>query len=219
MKRFGFLLIIILMPFTSFAGGEKDDVFEFTHNRLSFSGLLTSSDAYELEASYHYMFNRYVGVGGAIGYWQVYYVDGGASGNDWDIDSDYNKPSNLYLRPTLVLKSPALRIKSADVGIYAEPGFMMNIPYARVCIHQFTNWPDYVYKYVSTSQGQWFAMDLRVGVYANVGPLGFSAGYVMSNLDVYSRYRHLSYKNVSFREFYPEKSFMQGAYLTLSYYF
>lgn len=60
---------------------------------------------------------------------------------------------------------------------------------------------------------------MRLGVYLNLGPCGFSAGYMMSNLDVYSGYRKLSYRGLSFGQFYTEKSFMQGAYLTLSYYF
>ena len=201
------------------AQDKKEANFEFNHNRVTFSGLVTSSDSYQLEASYHYMFNRYIGLGGGFGYWKVWYEDGWASEKDWEIESDENKPSNFYLRPSLVLKSPALKIKQADLGLYAEPGVMLNIPYQGANIRQYTNWPDYDYKHVCTPKGQWFAVDLRIGVYMNSGPVGFSAGYMMSNYDVYSQYRHLSYKGNSFGKYYPKKSFMQGAYLTASYYF
>lgn len=181
--------------------------------------MLTSSDSWQLELGYHYMFNRFIGIGGAVGGWQVYYEDGWASGNKWEIESDDNKPWNLYLRPSVVLKSPALKVGQVDLGLFAEPGVMMNVPYARVWIRQHTDWPEYDSRSVSTTRGQWFAVDLRVGIYANIGPCGFCAGYLMSNFDVYSQYRHLSYDGVRFSRFYPEKSFMQGAYLSLSYYF
>lgn len=220
MKKFGLLVMVLL---SSSAGGFAEDVkdgnFEFSHNRFSFSGLLTSSDSYQIEASYHYMFNRLIGVGGALGYWQVWYENGWAAEKDWEIESDDNKPYNLYLRPSLILKTPALKVKQVDMGLYAEPGVMLNIPYASANIRQYTIWPDYDLKHVSTSKGQWCAVDLRVGLYVNFGPVGFSAGYTMSNFDVYSQYRHLSYKGYSFQKYYPKKSFMQGAYLTASYYF
>ncbi|MBJ2184470.1 MAG: hypothetical protein JFR38_08205 [Muribaculaceae bacterium] len=212
-------LIALATALISTAGNAKDDVFEFSHNRIAFNGLLTSSDSYTLEATYHYMFNHYISAGGGIGYWQVYYEDGRASGNGWEIDSDDNKPSNLYLRPSLVLKSPAIRIKSVNIGLFAEPGLMMGIPYKRVCINRIQNWTVSGYDYISTGKGQWLSFDLRAGVYANAGPCGFSIGYMMSNLDVYSQYRKLSYDGHTFGEFYPKRPFMQGAYLALSYYF
>ncbi|MCM1355060.1 MAG: hypothetical protein NC212_01475 [Staphylococcus sp.] len=220
MKRFAILsLLMFVSALTSLADGVRAGNFEFSHNRFSFGAMLTSSDSYQLEASYHYMFNPYLGVGGAFGYWQVYYEDGWASGKDWEIESDDNKPYNLYLRPSVVIKSPALRVGSVDLGLYAEPGAMVNVPYTSVWVRQYTQFPDYDMHRVSTGSGQWFALDVRLGVYANVGPCGFSAGYMMSNLDVYSGYRNLSYRGLSFGQFYPVKSFMQGAYLTLSYYF
>lgn len=50
-----------------------------THHRIGFNGALTSSDSWQLEFSYHYMFNRYIGLGGSMGSWQVWYEDGWAS--------------------------------------------------------------------------------------------------------------------------------------------
>lgn len=159
------------------------------------------------------------GVGCGLGNWQNYYEDGYASGHDWAIDDDDNKPWNLYLRPSVVLKSPELRIKQVSLSLYAEPGLMLNIPYTKVCIERSYNLQVVDYDYISTSKEQWLAVDVHLGVNADIGPCGFSVGYLMSNLDIYSHFRHLSYNGVSFSEFYPEKSFMQGAYLTLSYNF
>lgn len=213
-------IFIVLFSYMHISATEKaEENFDFTHNRFAFSGLITSSDSYQFEASYHYMLNRYMGLGGALGYWKVWYEDGWGAEKDWDIESDDNKPFNFYLRPSIVLKSPSIKLRKFDVGLFAEPGVMLNVPYASVNIRQYTNWPSYDLKYISTSKGQWFAVDMRLGTYVNFGSVGFTAGYMMSNFDVYSQYRHLSYKGSTFNKFYPKKSFMQGAYLSASYYF
>ena len=205
----------------SYAEEKKASNFEFSKNRGSFSGTLTSSCSWQLEAGYHYMLCRYVGVGGSIGLWKVYFEEGRAYGDDWEVEweDDNNRPENFYLRPSLILKTPAIKIRSVDLGLYAEPGVMLNVPYAQVWVSQKIDWHRYESKRVWTNGGQWFAADLRAGVYLNFGPCGLSAGYMMSNHDVYSQYRSLSYRGVSFKRFYPRKPFMQGAYLDLSYYF
>lgn len=192
---------------------------EFGHNRVSFSGTLSSSDSYSLEMAYHCMFCNYVGAGGALGYWSNYYEDGWASGHEWNISDDDNRPANLYLRPSLVLKSPAVKIRDSRLSLFAEPGVMLNIPYQRVCIETTHYWPAIDYTYISTTGGQWLALDLRLGFNLDVGPCGIALGYFMSNLDIYSQYRHLSFRGTSFNDFYPEKPFMQGAWLALSYRF
>lgn len=192
---------------------------DLTHNRAYISGMLTSSDSWQVDLGYHYMIFPYLGVGGGIGWWSNYYVEGYASGSNWSISSDDEKPWNMYIRPSIVFKTPALKIKEVYIGGYAEPGIMMNIPYHSVYIDNTSKWPNTEYEKISTNKGQWGAFDARIGVYINMGSCGLSLGYMMSNLDIYSQRRHLSYNGVSFSKFYPKKSFMQGAFLTASYYF
>ncbi|MCC8120342.1 MAG: hypothetical protein LIP09_16605 [Bacteroidales bacterium] len=165
------------------------------------------------------MINDIVGVGGSLGYWKNYYEDGWAAGKDWAIDSEDNKPSNLYLKPSIVLKSPSLNIKGIPLALYVEPGLMLNIPYQRVWIEKTPNWPNTDYDHISTSKGQWLAGEARIGINVELGPGALCVGYFMSNLDIYSQYRHLSYQGISFKEFYPSKPFMQGAFITLVYHF
>lgn len=211
-------ILILFMPGMLFPAhiSAMEDV---TCHRVAFNGTLTSSYSYSVEASYHYMLCKYVGIGGAFGHWANYYDDGWASGSNWNIDEDDNKPSNLYLRPSVVLKTPAIKYRASSWSLLAEPGVMLNIPYQRVCIESTSRWPVIDYEYISTGNGQWLALELRVGISYENGPCGVSAGYMMSNLDIFSQYRHLSYKGISFRDFYPSKPFMQGAYLSLSYNF
>ncbi len=210
------ILLVVFILITSPLILANDTEYN-THHRVGFNGALTSSDTWQLEFSYHYMLNKYVGLGGSVGSWEVWYEDGWASGKNWNIDEDDNKPWNFYLRPSVLLKTPALKYRACAWSLFAEPGVMLNIPYQRVCIESTPNWPAIEYDYISTTKGQWLAFDLRLGVSLDVGPCGISAGYMMSNLDVYSQYRHLSYKGISFKDFYPRKSFMQGAYISLSY--
>ncbi len=209
------ILCIAICCSLSFTAIAEDKM----HHRVGFNGALTSSDSWQLEFSYHYMFNNCVGLGGSVGSWKVWYEDGWASGSNWNIDDDDNKPSNFYLRPSVLLKTPAWKYSACAWSIFAEPGVMLNIPYQRVCIEKTPNRPDTDYDYISTNKGQWLALDLRIGVSLDVGPCGISAGYMMSNLDVYSQYRHLSYNRISFEKFYPKKPFMQGVFMSCSYNF
>lgn len=210
--RFIFALLILASASVTWAQNEGA-----THRRVSATGTLASSDVYSIEGAFHYMFFPYLGVGGAFGYWANYYDNGWASGDDWNIDDDDNKPSNLYLRPSVILKTPSIRIKATEWSLYAEPGLMLNVPYQRVRIEKTNRWPVTEYGYASTNKGQWFAVDLRAGISVQIGSCGITAGYLMSNFDIYSQYRHLKYHGESFEKFYPRKSFMQGAFLSLSY--
>lgn len=213
------IILTVLISFLSIMASAKGVEEEPGHNRVAINGLLTSQDSYQLEASYHYMISKYAGVGGALGYWKNYSEDGCPRGNYWSISLDDMKPDNFYLRPSVIFKSPAIKIKDAQVGLFAEPGIMLNIPYRRVCLDLTYNWPATDYEYVSTNHGQWCAIDVRLGVFLNCGGFGISAGYMMSNFDIYSQSRHLSYQGQSFEKFYPDDNFMQGAYLSCSYYF
>lgn len=46
---------------------------------------------------------------------------------------------NLYLRPSVILKSPYVKFKATEWSLYAEPGGMLNVPYQRVCIEKTQN--------------------------------------------------------------------------------
>lgn len=214
-----FVCTALLASVNAMADDTKEVDDDFTHHRASITGALTSSDCYQLQLSYHYMIWRFFGVGGGFGNWQNYYEDGYASGPNWAIDGDDNKPWNLYLRPSVILKTPPLALGQVRLSLYAEPGVMIMIPYTKVCIEKTYGLQVVDYDYISTNKGQWLAVDVHLGVNADIGPCGVSIGYLMSNLDIYSQMRHLSYNGISFRDFYPRKSFTQGAYLTLSYNF
>ena len=67
MRKLLLVVFLITSPLILFAKDTEDNI----HHRLGFNGALTSSDTWQLEFSYHYMFNRYVG--GSVGSWKVWY--------------------------------------------------------------------------------------------------------------------------------------------------
>ncbi|WP_289115086.1 hypothetical protein [uncultured Bacteroides sp.] len=72
---------------------------------------------------------------------------------------------NLYLRPSVVLKSPCVKFKATEWSLYAEPGGMLNVPYQRVCIEKTQNPMLTDYDYISTNKDQWLAIDVRLDIY------------------------------------------------------
>lgn len=72
-----FCLVVFLLAIMPVHAEE-----EALKNRVALSGLLTSSDSWQIEFSYHYMFNKYIGLGGSVGLWKVYYEEGWASGSN-----------------------------------------------------------------------------------------------------------------------------------------
>ena len=210
------ILWIAIAAFTATASGASDIEY-FTHHRASVSGTLTSSLTYSAEMGYHYMLRDFAGIGISLGYWKNFYAEGWAAESNWNISSDDECPSNLYLRPSVIIKSPAVRIRDAYLSLYGEPGVMINLPYQRVAIESTSEWPKTDYTFISTTKGQWLAMELRAGICIDIGGCGISAGYMFSNYDINSQYRHLSYRGVSFNRYYPRKPVMHGAFLSLSY--
>lgn len=199
------------------AAGRATEDDPMGRHRFGFNGALTSSDTWQLETEYHYMLNPYVGLGGSLGVWKQYYYDGLPDGRDWELDDDDRYLSNLYLRPSVLLVSPALfRIKDAKVHLMAEPGIMMNVPYQCVGINIYENGIETDYKSPSSSRGQWCAVDCRAGVTVKVGPANFSAGYMISNFSIYSIAGNIEFRGEKFSRFYPNKRYLQGAFLSVT---
>ncbi len=111
---FRFILTISLtcaLHLYSFAAEKKNQIFEFENNRIAFSGAFSNSSTWQLDFSYHYMINRYIGFGGSLGLWKTAYPEGQPKGNDWYAEWDSNDISNIFIRPSIILKTPPLRIK------------------------------------------------------------------------------------------------------------
>ena len=52
---------------------------------------------------------------------------------------------------------------------------MLNVPYQQVSIEKTQNWTHTEYDYISTNKGQWFAIDVRLGINMDI-VFGFRFG-------------------------------------------
>lgn len=222
MKNFGaiILALALLGPNAANASGKDEDGGAW-HHGVGVTGELTSSDTWQLEASYHWFPVKYVGVGASVGLWRQIGYDGAPSANEWRTDEGDRSLMNGFFMPSLLLRTPAIiRTEVVDIGLMAEPGFMMNVPYSRVDIEE-TDGVGYTtgYDHVSCNRGRWYAFSLRTGVYASFDQIHLSAGYVYSDLDIYGMRRDMVYRGTRFDDFYPKRKRIGGAFLRISYSF
>lgn len=191
-------------------------------HHVSLTGALIVDDTWQLEAGYHYMVCPLVGVGGQVGMWRQFASGGVPAGSGWRIDDDDERAMNFYVQPSVVVQSPAL-VKTSGFGLrlFAEPGFMLNIPYGGASILKFDSGSRYVedYDHVSCSDGRWWAFSLKVGLSVSIEQMDFSLGYLFSTLDVYGMRRNMKYGGVRFDDFYPARENVHGAFIRASYNF
>lgn len=101
----------------------------------------------------------------------------------------------------------------------AEPGMMICIPYERVNIDIIHEMITTDYADASANGGQWLSLDCRAGLYINVYCCNFIISYEISNLDIFSRRRRMSYNGISFDRFYDRSNGFQGVFAAISYNF
>ena len=213
------LTLLYLLGSVLVASAQDND--SFYKNSTALGGELTLQGTWQVDVSYHRMFTPYVGVGASVGMWKQVSYDGVPEGNGWIVSSDYREAEDFFLRPSLRLVSPTiLKIADAKLKLFAEPGFMMNIPLGNVFVDLLGNYnttKDVVN--VHTSKGTWYAFDCKLGLSVDVGDMSIWTGYKFSTLDTYAMRRNLVYDNVRFNDFYPKKKCMHGVFLAVSYNF
>ncbi len=220
MALYKYLFVAFLFIVINVRSDAQDDSVSCTVHSVGITGAITSSNTWQLEASYHWFPIRYVGIGGGIGFWKQYSTDAVPQGKYWKVNEGYQSPSDLYFRPSLVFISPSL-VSGDDfsVRLFAEPGLMLNIPYENVYIDICSD--EYLiphaYQKISSNNGQWCFFDARIGVSAKIEPLSISIGYMFSTLDVYSMRRNMVYDNHSLGSFYPKAKNVHGVYMTVSF--
>ncbi len=201
----------------SLAAASTEDTDEsHRHHRIGVTGEIKSNVIWQLEASYHWFPFRFIGIGASVGFWKE--IGGDRPGSDhWRVDEKSENAMDLFLMPSIVIQTPAL-IKTEDVriGLMAEPGLMMNVPYDKVYIEETNMGIPVAYSKVSYNKGKWFAFSFRVGAYASFDNVSITLGYVHSDLDIYAMRRNMQYRNVRFNDFYPKPKNCGGMYISIS---
>lgn len=221
MKTLYILLLFVTSANMSVFASDDAEGYAVKHHQAAMTGELTSATTWQLELSYHWFPIKYVGIGASVGCWKQIEYDQSPATNEWRLSEDSRSMSNLFFMPSIMLVSPAIiRTEYVDIGIMAEPGFMMNVAYDKVVIENtYGTVIPQDYKEVSCNNGKWYAFNFRIGVYAIFDPICISLGYAYSDLDIYAMRRNMQYKNIRIGDFYPNPKSTNAFFLRISYSF
>lgn len=201
----------------------------FPRHTLAISGGLMTNEAYDLRATYYYYFTPHVGVGGSFGYYGQWYSDGiyeerrrdGLYQGTFSVSPHDNRSSNAYLAPSLSLQTPTLlRLGKMRIKSQNEIGLMLQLPLQTMSINRTDS-----HLWSSTSDvklrlsGTWLFWQLRTSIEAHWNNHYASIGYGLSDFDIYSSRRGITYAGVSFNQFYPKKSLTHSIHISFGVYF
>lgn len=213
------IFILLLLCYILPIKAQQEE--KLIRNKITVSGMLTSSDTWQIDASYHYMICHNIGIGASIGMWKQISVEGLPKGEGWKLYEKNEKLENFYIRPSIYLTSPKIvRLSECGINLFIEPGFMMNLPYNKVLIlSQDKRGITHDLKELKSHNGRWYAFDCKAGLSLDFGEGGFSVGYIYSSLDIFAMRRCMEYGNKSFNDFYPSKKPLHGGYISVYYAF
>lgn len=194
---------------------------EITRNSIAVEMALTSDDTWSVEVGYRFRLLHFLSAGVSLGYWKTYTEPNVPNGSNWYVSDEDRKISNFYLRPNIMFITPKLfSIRDCIFHLYANPGLMLNIPYAKADIDIIEPNGAVLYNDKATNhKGKWCAFDIGCGIMFGTDDVNFSIGYQFSTIDVYGMHRDLSYKGKSFADFYPKRKYQYGAVIGISYNF
>ncbi len=211
-------IIIIVLAVMSLNIHAQDNI----NNELSVSGGAMTGFAYDIRLSYIHYINKCVGYGAAFGVykqWDNEYLPQGdiKSGkwSGWELNEKDNKMEKLYIEPTLSFKTPALiHFGSWEMGLQAEPGIMIQIPYTFVDVDYIDRNTSVPYeKGRSAHASDWCFWDLKTMLRFSSKDAFIAIGYGISNLDVYSSCRSMSVEGTSFNSIYPSKKLNHSIFI------
>lgn len=203
-------IIIIVLAVMSLNIHAQDNI----NNELSVSGGAMTGIAQYIRLAYIHYINKCLGQGGGVGVykqWDNEYLPQGdiKSGkwSGWELNEKDNKMEKLYIEPTLSFKTPALiHLGSWEMGLQAEPGIMIQIPYTFVDVDYIDRNTSVPYeKGRSAHASDWCFWDLRTMLRFSSKDAFIAVGYGISNLDIYSSCRSMSVEGTSFNSIYPSK--------------
>lgn len=211
-------IIIIVLAVMSLNIHAQDNI----SNELSLSGGAMTGSAFDMRLSYIHYINKYVGYGAAFGVykqWHNGYLPQGDMESEkwsaWKLNEKDNKMVKLYIEPTMSFKTPALiHFGSWEMGLQAEPGIMIQIPYTFVDVDYIDrNTLETYEKGRSAHASDWLFWDLRTMLRFSSKDAFIAIGYGISNLDVYSSCRSMSVEGTSFNSFYPSKKLNHSIFI------
>lgn len=200
MKR---LLLWIMMLFSVLAGASEDG-FKFKRWEFALSGGLNNNYAWEVEPSFTYFICKYVGVTGGVNFtgqfYDEYYSGPATGGPDlkWFISSDDSNAKRILFRPAIRLRTPNINKwgdRDLRVTFNVEPGMYMAVPvneHLQIGYREEDHLVTGIFKEnVTNTNGEWLYWNVKSFMQIEVESWVFSAGYTISNYDVYGGRRNM----------------------------
>ena len=115
---------------------------ENARHEISMSAGIMTNQAYDTRLTYQYYLNKSIGVGASFGYYKQWYANhipqSELHHEEWDSwrlsEKDY-KPQNIYLEPTLSIKSPTIaQVGSWTFKLGVDIGVMFQLPFTLVSV-------------------------------------------------------------------------------------
>lgn len=219
LMRIKWLFLSLAVCFCSYAQQENKSQIAFT---AAFGATDQKDFCYQFEISYYYMRHPLMGIGCGIGFCGILsdHLPFGYSENgiwtSWYLNKEYKYINQPYIRPSLIFRSPALTQIKGKYGVYlqAEPGVQLLIPYSYVKIDYINDetYIDYSER-ISSNKGNWCFWNLKSCILIRNNDVSFGLGYIISNLDVYSKRRTMKIENTSFDKFYPKTKLTHNAFI------
>lgn len=172
---------------------------------------LSSEMMTDFKIDYHYLFNRYIGLGGGIflnsefGQVTMPHGDISSAGHSisWISETKVTKPG-FSLSP--IGQIDLFKVKERLVTLEIEPSWLLTIPRE----YQILNCQDIHSGEISSARvkafgGQWSAWLLRTGLSYCFGEcFAIGLSYNITNLDSFSTSRRLEYGGTVFNKFYQD---------------
>lgn len=213
---------LFLICSASYAQFQKDK------SQIALITGINTNEAYELELSYHYMLFPYLGIGSSVGFfnqWYNEYLPYGKSSvggfNSWILSDSDKKIGKLYLRPSILLATPALfNIRVCQVSLLSESGVQLLFPHTGVYIDYVnSNNNDTKSMYKSTNKGQWCFWNFKGFLNLKIQDTSFAFGYGISNLDIFDSRKHINVDGQYLEIFYPDKKLTHSFFIRFDYSF
>lgn len=192
---------------------------------------LNNNESWELEPSVTYYFNKYIG--GSLGlnltsqYNQVDF-SGAIPGNNriyWSIEDDDANVAQILLHPAISFRIPVWIDEDQETGlaIQIEPGMYMALLVNDKVTVKYRdrehNSAIIDLKRIANTKGDYIFWNIRGSVSLNVDRFILSAGYSISNFDIYSGRRNIVIENMKLDQELPAKVYTHTVFISLGYCF
>lgn len=198
MKR----LLLWMLLFLPVLATAKEDTFR--RWEIALSGGVNNNYAWEVEPSFTFFLCKYAGITAGVNFtgqfYDEYYSGPAPGGKEmvWTINSDESNAKRILFRPAIRLRTPNLNgrgDRDFKVTFNVEPGVYMAVPVNETLQVGYRNGNHFVpgglTESVTNKDGDWLYWNAKSFMQVEIENWVFSAGYTISNYDVYGGRRNM----------------------------